>query len=512
MVAEKDILHEEHEIALTGAWPSRQGQAGPTLLQRKEEDFLGALLNDLKGDSFTQLGSAFRPPTPKGELRLYQPVHRVFNIALLEAHCLRFMHPRLDSAKVESAGIVVRRLSTDDQGHALEEAWMVSKGRGLGWVALQSDDLVKRDPDPARRTTEMLTGNATFDAAHRQAPDASEEQVTRLFLAPPEVFAKTGQTVLYAVIPVTSTSRSGRPRPPAEQQEDPNWAQHLQQLLRASSNPLTLEFGPGLLTPDDASTYDRRPFMSALTQLRQEFQLFSGNAPAEAAGVLTVLNRLQLTLQDGSTHAAGDYLAQASAVCLDRRQDIRLQRPLRWPAVPASVAADLEQALRLCGRGVLRDLVAPDGSSGRYDEPGARYVLRAFVRVKRPCACPPRLIWSDPSEPFTIAPWHEPGPAAPVQISLPDPFDRGFLGNTRPGVAFSVPASLSRFLNQDAKEMLKGNGNSGSGFTLDWICGFSIPILTLCAFIVLSIFLALFNLIFFWLPLVKICIPFPRKK
>ena len=37
-------------------------------------------------------------------------------------------------------------------------------------------------------------------------------------------------------------------------------------------------------------------------------------------------------------------------------------------------------------------------------------------------------------------------------------------------------------------------------------------LITICAFIVLNIFLSLLNIIFFWLPFVKICVPFPRKK
>jgi hypothetical protein len=41
------------------------------------------------------------------------------------------------------------------------------------------------------------------------------------------------------------------------------------------------------------------------------------------------------------------------------------------------------------------------------------------------------------------------------------------------------------------------------------ICGFSIPLITICAFIVLQIFLVLLHLAFFWLPFIRICIPFP---
>jgi hypothetical protein len=62
-------------------------------------------------------------------------------------------------------------------------------------------------------------------------------------------------------------------------------------------------------------------------------------------------------------------------------------------------------------------------------------------------------------------------------------------------------------------DWLKGNVTeacgTSDGISLMWICSFSLPIITLCAFIVLSIFLSLFDLIFRWLLFIKICIPFP---
>jgi hypothetical protein len=61
-------------------------------------------------------------------------------------------------------------------------------------------------------------------------------------------------------------------------------------------------------------------------------------------------------------------------------------------------------------------------------------------------------------------------------------------------------ASLSGLMN---------GGGGGGGLSLDWICGFNIPLITICAFFVLNIFLSLLNIVFFWLPIIKICIPFP---
>jgi hypothetical protein len=59
-------------------------------------------------------------------------------------------------------------------------------------------------------------------------------------------------------------------------------------------------------------------------------------------------------------------------------------------------------------------------------------------------------------------------------------------------------------------DMMKGTPpSSGPDINLNWICGFSIPLITICAFFVLNIFLTLLNIVFFWLPFIKICIPLP---
>ena len=60
--------------------------------------------------------------------------------------------------------------------------------------------------------------------------------------------------------------------------------------------------------------------------------------------------------------------------------------------------------------------------------------------------------------------------------------------------------------------LTKGVGASSGGIQLDWICGFNIPLITICAFFVLNIFLTLLNLVFFWIAFIKICIPFPVPK
>jgi hypothetical protein len=134
--------------------------------------------------------------------------------------------------------------------------------------------------------------------------------------------------------------------------------------------------------------------------------------------------------------------------------------------------------------------------------------------VKHEDGCPPELVWSRESEPFAIVPWYASGALPPVRVALPDALDREFLKKVKPNVAFSVPKSLFNVLNgNDPKKMVDGEGGDGKpGFDLDWICSFSIPIITICAFIVLNIFLSLFDIIFRWMLFIKICIPIPRSK
>ena len=61
------------------------------------------------------------------------------------------------------------------------------------------------------------------------------------------------------------------------------------------------------------------------------------------------------------------------------------------------------------------------------------------------------------------------------------------------------------------KDLLEGKQSGGGSFTVGWMCSFSLPIITICAFICLNIFLSLFDLIFRWMFFIKICIPFPKR-
>jgi len=78
-----------------------------------------------------------------------------------------------------------------------------------------------------------------------------------------------------------------------------------------------------------------------------------------------------------------------------------------------------------------------------------------------------------------------------------------------------VPESVFNLMQrnkdvQNLKDPIKKAGVPQIGIA--WLCGFNIPTITFCAFLVLNIFLGMLNIIFSWMAFVKICIPIPIIK
>jgi hypothetical protein len=223
---------------------------------------------------------------------------------------------------------------------------------------------------------------------------------------------------------------------------------------------------------------------------------------------------LPLVLRDHEkirrTTPADVFLKNAVKVLLQRDATApATEMPEYWPALDAASAQRLMGALY---QAMATRFAAMKGQPGRFDERDARYAVRAFIRLKPECGCPAKTLWSHYSEPFVIAPWYEGSGAPPAQIALPDVTDPNLLRSLKPNVAFLVPPKLQSLFSVNPKDMLAGKGKANSSLTLGWICGFNIPTITICAFIVLNIFLSLFDLIFGWMFSVKICIPYPKKK
>ena len=97
----------------------------------------------------------------------------------------------------------------------------------------------------------------------------------------------------------------------------------------------------------------------------------------------------------------------------------------------------------------------------------------------------------------------------PIDVSV------GGLRKFKKNVGFVLSAGLNAKVQSLSGKKLKDidDGNvSAGGIGLGEICTFALPIITLCAMIVLFIFLVLLNIVFFWMPLLKICFPIPKEE
>jgi hypothetical protein len=159
---------------------------------------------------------------------------------------------------------------------------------------------------------------------------------------------------------------------------------------------------------------------------------------------------------------------------------------------------------------LLRDQVAQGPNEADPDELRKATYYIQLVYEFPPCT----PVLSKPSESFTFAaPFDPDAPARHVRIELPSikPKD---LRKLKRGIGMQMSPDLRDLMNRVNKDMLKGGGLSSAtgGWELGMICSFSIQIITLVAFIVMFIFLILLNIVFWWLPFLKICFPIPVKK
>lgn len=495
--------------------PLDNGQARDIVATIAAQQAVPILFDHLKaGDWRSRVASLRRSRTGSdGLLELVQPMHRRFQFALFEAVCDRPGHPRLDPAKIDSAGIVIRR-----RRGAMRMGWLRASKGIKGWQTLLDGD---RDPDPARAGAAHPANAALREliAARRAIAEPLEETSHTLFTAPPEVCAALGKTVLFAPISVVSSEVSDEPPPRVDflalaDGETAELIEHLSSYLKYRRQPKALPLAGSLLRGDwnvlgsdtRKANGDLYAFGVFLHQCASELDLFGPGAAAQE--LRRLLSGIELPLEvDGSGRATSSidvtsFARDATAILLagePNQKNVRM--PLSWPAIDSEKGAQLSRAALAC----LSDQHARVASAApKFSSDAHQYVVRGFIRVRGHDQCPEKLVWSIESEPFRIAPWWD-GDGPGTTISLPD---LGKLKKSKPSVSFAMPAEIANALQGDPLDLSEGKG-SKDGPGIAWLCSFSIPYITICAFIVLNIFLSLLNLVFQWMLYIKICIPIP---
>jgi hypothetical protein len=519
-----------HEVFLRGPGVVARAPGSPLILQRTEQDFLRATLSELGSEHPRDAvaASIASAEDERGILRLFQPVHRTFHVTVLDLACAVPGQPRVDPRKIESAGLVVRRLR-DNIKAPFGEAWMEDARALRGWIPLRTEAEAAADPDPQRRfaagtgrgllAPKVAQLRADRELLRESRPGPLTEQVTPLFVAPPAVCGKSGRTLLYGIVPTASAEVTDMPAPlPAAGASggrvyaEDEMREHFPGFLRAGMAASLEGIADGTFTHEAAAEVARgskqmETWLTFLRQLLIQLDVFGAAKPAKA--FYDELQKISLSVA-GQSRLAGEYLKEAAAVlAVPGRAGDSVRLPERWPQIPTAQSERLYTGFATLLETRFLEM-APHAP--RFDGAGIIYELRAFVRLRRDDGCPPELVWSAPSRPFVIVPWYERGGVAPVQIELPSITSKN-VAKLKPNVAFKVPGSLFNLLQKNTpKQFLDGKAEEGDDGGIQWICGFNIPIITMCAFIVLFIFLTLLHIVFWWLPFIRICFPLPRLR
>jgi hypothetical protein len=526
-----------HEIVVTGAdiQGAVQG-ASPALLQMYQEDFPERFQSDLAtvptkaaqlSTTQTLNGSFAQPAT------LYQPMQRIVHLAMMQLACDAVGQPQLDPLRVDTIGVVIRRLrvfagassSSPYDPNPPYEAWMKSAAGQYQWRVPGDADA---DPDPAQRP-HLQSGQAHLDAqlAAVSLSQAWSEVYTPGFLAPPATNTALNRTIVYGLVP-TASSDVTNATPVAVSYKPDDLAAVLPTILKnnggapsAPASGATVDYrwlSDAYASASPQSAPDFATFAAALLLLYRQFGAFDGTATGNAVLAVLAKKNVTFTVTDTSgnptypTESMANFFAAAKQVLIDYDPAAggaipTLTMPTAWDAFSADDQSAFIAAVSKALQSSSSQVQFP---TGRYQDATRLYQLRVFFRIKGHTKdCPTQLYWSDYSDVFRIAPWYDSSQRMSAPIPLPDPTLRSLL-MAKPNVAFAVPKGLMNAMQGASMSKLLDGSASGGSFNLNWICGFNIPIITICAFFILTIFLTLLNVVFYWLPFVKICIPFPE--
>ncbi|HYH79736.1 MAG TPA: hypothetical protein VEX86_08055, partial [Longimicrobium sp.] len=142
------------------------------------------------------------------------------------------------------------------------------------------------------------------------------------------------------------------------------------------------------------------------------------------------------------------------------------------------------------------------------------YVIRCvYARPRCGRLAPP--VVSDASAEFRLAGFFDAdAPQRPIRVAMPVDTSPAALRKYDRNVAFLLSDELRKQMSRvkGMKELMDGEVGSPSGLDISVICSLSIPIITICALIVLMLMVSLLNIVFFWLPFFITCFPVPTLK
>ena len=420
-------------------------------------------------------------PAERDALKLFQAAHGRFYLVAAHLCCRRYGFPDRALTDRETVGFVLRRVEptgsaavdVDDPGTYDELAWVVSGGAG-SWqpvtvrqAAAPGEELLPMVPSVHTvdgRRSRLLTGLVPVGARERYEARGSAAAPLPAGgdpVADPRRALLDG-TVIDAVRQLRAFGTSAVPADP-DRAEMLRWA---------------------LLDLVDFVTAVAGGSVDHLTQLAVP----AGSVPADT----TWLGIVQLVRDQRSALLAGTAPTEPLRGHLERVRTLALN----------SLVTALE--------GYRGTVTTPAADTDAVPEPdpvtGLLYVARC-VYQRTGCRVP-RPEWvSPPTATFRFASFFDPdAPGRPIQISLPIDTSQGGLRSFPRNVSVLVSKQLRAQMAQ-----VKALDDIGGKQSLDlgMLCSLSIPIITIAALILLMLIVSILNIVFFWLPLFKICLPKP---
>lgn len=547
----------------------------PRLAEFETDTFLTDFLDLVQGRIPGQLPAAgFKPPQDKtadnaNTLKLYLPAHGRYYLVTASLVCRKPGLPDRVVARElgQQVYFVVRRLLKKGDTLVDEQGWIPDTANG-GWTwhdvadsKVPVRELEERLPlNPATvcaiAAPESLTGPDVFGLGkcgqrviyYGYVPAAGRDKYLAPFSDPVGELNKLMQAT---------------PEPGKNKELDPRLGQFETRVLRnwreLYVDPMTgaiyeegvFETRIGTEQLSDASLYvlvDLADFLSqnlpGVWAALLDGSNLSGTDFAKRAALLQSLRMVRNVLQDGTARtliealqSLQDYITEGQNLAQGEGQPPQTKYNLREAYLEGSqvapfktnpdyvqvnkglytkMAEALNEEKNKSGHEftvppeVARVLKVDPADAPASGQPRQSYCLRLVYR--HPPCCP---VESEQSAEFIFAKFFDPdAPARPIRIELPS-IKLSDLRKYKRGVGMQMTPELRSLMDRINTGMLDGGGLSspgGAGWELGMICCFSLPIITLVAFIVMFIFLILLNIIFWWMAFLKICFPIPHKQ
>lgn len=473
----------------------------PALLEFRTDRFMDDFLAEAtsgRDSDWQQLQSQTAIPGAK-PLRLYQPAHMRYYLLCASLCCREpgFPDRVVRRAQGESIFFVLRKVNAQGQ----EYGWSV-EGTSKAWQAVEGSALA-----------------------------ANEERLPLFTTAP-----CCGRSVVYGYVPVASRDTYKQavpitdPNPALEQQQrlaqfDENITRTLAQLVTGTPPEAIFE-QLSLFLLSDLSDFFQSYLPNVYTALRDNHAI---TAPGVEKNLYDHLAQMKVQIagsngvfQDrAATEGLNRVIAAQAQIALLSGGDplplmVKLKLDTTW--FQNSHATDL----RAFVQAAMPTPVSDPTRTQETDLPkltvaeGERFLIRCVY--ERPCDAPfpPRLRISQPTYLFDMAPFFDTdAPARPIRIEMPTDVSIAAMRKFQKGVGFSLSNAMRNKMNMvtgnEKKLLTDGTAGSEGTWGLGMICSFSLQIVFIVAFMLLLIFVFVLNIVFWWLPFFRICLPIPKK-